>query len=110
NEIGRALARFVRDHFMVREAIERRLARADLASRVGAWLEQSDNAAHLSRDLSRALDWSMRAVDGAELRTAVKQGLREAFGQAPLNMALSMLLDVLRSGAHAEVLMSQIAA
>ena len=25
NEIGRALARFIRDHFLVREAVERRL-------------------------------------------------------------------------------------
>jgi len=108
NEIGRALARFIRDHFLVRAAIEGRLERADLASRVGAWLEQGENAAHLSRDVSRALDWAMRAVDGHELRGAVKQSLREAFGQAPLNMALSMLLDVLRAGPYAQTLVDQL--
>ena len=108
NEIGRALARFVRDHFLVREAIERRLARADLAGRLGAWLDQAGSSANLSRDVGRALDWAMRAVDGQELRAGVKQSLREAFGQAPLHMALSMLLDVLRSGPHAQALIDQL--
>ena len=39
NQIGRALARFIRDHFLVREAVERRLSRTDLALRLGAWLD-----------------------------------------------------------------------
>ena len=51
NEIGRALARFIRDHFLVREAVERRLSRTDLAARLGAWLEDGRNAARVSRDL-----------------------------------------------------------
>src|SRR5690606_38032987 len=63
NEIGRALARFIRDHFLTREAIEGRLARADLVSRIGGWLEKERNARLLSRDASVALDWLMRAVD-----------------------------------------------
>src|SRR5687768_18395264 len=44
NEIGRALARFIRDHFLVREAVARRLARTSLAARLGAWLEDGANA------------------------------------------------------------------
>ena len=45
NQIGRALARFIRDHFLVRDAIERRLARTNLAARLGAWLEDETNSA-----------------------------------------------------------------
>ena len=41
DEIGRALARFIRDNFLVREAIERRLARTDLAARLGGWLSKT---------------------------------------------------------------------
>ncbi|HEY8520242.1 MAG TPA: DUF445 domain-containing protein [Gammaproteobacteria bacterium] len=108
DEIGRALARFVRDHFLVREAIERRLARVDLASRIGAWLDQEATAARLARDTSRALDWSMQAVDSAELRTAVKDSLREALDQAPLHVALALLVDVLRSENHAQALIDQL--
>src|SRR5690606_41978271 len=44
NEIGRALARFIRDHFLTREAIAGRLERADLVGRIGAWLEKERNA------------------------------------------------------------------
>ena len=40
NEIGRALARFIRDHFLVREAVERRLKRANLAARLAGWLDE----------------------------------------------------------------------
>ena len=54
NQIGRALARFIRDHFLVREAVERRLSRANLAARLGAWLEDGGNAARVSRDLAAA--------------------------------------------------------
>src|SRR5690606_3577135 len=48
NEIGRALARFIRDHFLTRDAIAGRLERADLVSRAGAWLEKERNARLLS--------------------------------------------------------------
>jgi uncharacterized membrane-anchored protein YjiN (DUF445 family) len=33
NQIGRALARFIRDHFLVREAVARRFRRTNLAAR-----------------------------------------------------------------------------
>ena len=56
DEIGRALARFIRDNFLVREAIERRLARTDLAARLGAWLSKEENAARVTRDTGAALD------------------------------------------------------
>jgi hypothetical protein len=45
--IGRALARFIRDHFLVRETIERRLARGNVAARVGHWLMDEENAERL---------------------------------------------------------------
>ncbi|MCY3730006.1 MAG: DUF445 family protein, partial [Rhodospirillaceae bacterium] len=44
NEIGRALARFIRDHFLVRDAVAARLADVDLAGRIGGWLETEANA------------------------------------------------------------------
>jgi uncharacterized membrane-anchored protein YjiN (DUF445 family) len=108
NEIGQALARFVRDHFLTRDVIERRLARADLASRLGQWLEHEANAAQLSRDLGTALDWLMRAVDSAELRQAIKTSLREATGRAPLHAAFATLAEVLTSGDHAQALIDQL--
>src|SRR5690606_1302798 len=59
DEIGRALARFIRDHFMTRETVERRLERVNLAGRLGHWLAREHNARLLSRDAGIALDWLM---------------------------------------------------
>lgn len=108
NEIGRALARFIRDHFLTREAIVGRLERADLVARVGAWLEKERNARLLSRDAAVALDWLMRAVDSDDLRHALRTGIREALDHVPVNLALATLLDVALAGNHGQRLIDQL--
>ena len=110
NDIGRALARFVRDHFLVREAVEARLERTDLAARAGAWLEQEKNAALLDRDLAAALDWLLRGIDGGELRSALGASLRNTLDQVPVSRVLGTLLEVLTSGAHAQTLIDEVVA
>lgn len=108
NDIGRALARFVRDHFLVRDAIEVRLERTDLATRLGAWLEHEQNAAMLDRDLAAALEWLTRGIDGAELRAALASSLKSVSAQLPINQVLATLIEVLTSGAHAQTLIDQL--
>jgi len=110
DDIGRALARFIRDHFLVREAIERRLARTDLAARLGAWLAEEDNAARVSHDLGAALGWLLRAGDGQSLRTALGTSLRGAFDAVPVSAGLSALLEVLLAGPHAQTLVDKLVA
>jgi uncharacterized membrane-anchored protein YjiN (DUF445 family) len=110
DEIGRALARFIRDNFLVREAIERRLARTDLAARLGAWLAKEENAARVTRDLGAALDWLLRASDGNELRNGLGTILRGAFDAVPVSSGLAALLEVLLSGAHAQTLIDKLVA
>jgi len=110
NEIGRALARFVRDHFLVREAVEARLERTDLAARAGVWLSQDKNAARLDRDLAAALDWLLRGIDGGDLRHALGGSLRTTLEQVPVSRVLATLLEVLTSGAHAQALIDQVVA
>jgi uncharacterized membrane-anchored protein YjiN (DUF445 family) len=108
NDIGRALARFIRDHFLVREAVERRLDRTDLAARLGAWLDEEPNAARVSHDVTAALDWALRASDGGELRTALGGTLRQAFHEVPVSRAIATLLEVLTSGTRAQTLIDQL--
>jgi uncharacterized membrane-anchored protein YjiN (DUF445 family) len=110
DDIGRALARFIRDNFLVREAIERRLAHADLAVRLGAWLAKDENAARVTRDLGAALDWLLRASDGNELRNALGASLRSAFDAVPVSAGVAALLEVLLSGAHAQTLIDKLVA
>jgi uncharacterized membrane-anchored protein YjiN (DUF445 family) len=108
DDIGRALARFIRDHFLVRDAIERRLDRADLAVRLGTWLAHEPNAARVTRDLGSALDWLLRAGDGNGLRTALGGSLRNAFESVSVSAGLAALLEVLLGGPHAQTLTTKL--
>jgi uncharacterized membrane-anchored protein YjiN (DUF445 family) len=111
NQIGRALARFIRDHFLVREAVERRLARADLAARLGAWLEDAGNATRVGRDLGQALAWALREDGGrGELRGALGATLRSAFDDVPVNRAVATVLEVLTTGERADLIIDQLLA
>jgi uncharacterized membrane-anchored protein YjiN (DUF445 family) len=110
NQIGRALARFIRDHFLVREAVERRLARANLAARLGSWLEDSGNAGRVNRDVGQALAWALREDGGGELRGALGGTLRAAFDDVPVNRAVATVLEVLATGERADVIIDQLVA
>lgn len=108
NEIGRAMARFVGEHFLVRDAVEGRLANVNLAEKLGAWLERPDNARRLTRDLSVAMDWLLRSVDSSDLREGVKRSLKDALDRIPPSAALAALVDVLASGRHSQALVDQL--
>jgi uncharacterized membrane-anchored protein YjiN (DUF445 family) len=110
NQIGRALARFIRDHFLVREAIERRLARTNLAARLGAWLEDETNATRVSADLGSALDWALDAGGGGPLRPALGASLRTAFDTVPVSRAIATLLEVLATGERADLVIDHLVA
>ncbi len=109
DQIGRALARFIRDHFLVREAVGRRLSRTNLAARLGAWLEDSGNAARVSRDLGGALAWALQEdSSGGELRGALGLSLRSAFDDVPVNRAVATVLAVLTTGDRADLIINQL--
>src|SRR6185503_1538909 len=111
NEIGRALARFIRDHFLVREAVERRLRRANLAARLAGWLEEGDNAKRVSRDVGLALAWALHEDgSGGELRGALAGTVRAAFDDVPVNRAVATVLDVLTTGERADLIIDQLVA
>ena len=108
DEIGRVLADFIRDHFLVRETVAARLERVDLAARVGTWLAAGDHARSLGRDLSVALVWLLEATDSTQLRAALRETLRGALDRAPLTSGLEVVLDVLSSGKHSQALVNQL--
>jgi uncharacterized membrane-anchored protein YjiN (DUF445 family) len=108
NEIGQALARFIRDHFLTKDAVLPRLLQADLAGRLGAWLARSDHAHLVSRDVGHALDWLLGAVDSAELRQSLRDSLQRALEKASVSAGLGVLLEVFASGNHAQALVDQL--
>ena len=108
NEIGRALARFVGDHFLVGAAVERRLEHTALAQRFGQWLERQENAQRLSRDLGVAIDWLLRSVNSSELRGGLKSALADIIERLPVNEAAAAFVDVLTSGSNTQLLIDHL--
>ena len=108
NQIGRALARFIRDHFLVRETVAKHLDRTDLANRLGAWLDDAANAARVSRDLSAALTWSLNTEDGGEMRAALGASVHSAFDQVPISRAVATVLEVLATGERADLVIDEL--
>ncbi len=107
-DIGEALARFIRDHFLTRDAVLPRLAEADLAGRLGGWLAREDNARLVSRDLGYAVDWLLGAVDSSELRKSLRDSLQRALEQASVSAGLGVILEVFTSGDHAQALVDHL--
>ena len=110
DEIGRALAGFIREHFLVREAVEHRLQQVDLAERLGDWIGRPDNARRVSRDIGLALSWLVRAADNAELKSMLDSTLRASVTGVPLRAGVSVVVEVLASGQHAEALIDHLVA
>jgi uncharacterized membrane-anchored protein YjiN (DUF445 family) len=104
--IGRSLARFVADHFLVRTALEQSLGRLKLAANLGRWLQRPDNAASASRDVGRALQWLLAAGDTGPLRGALATSFGELTRTIPIRRLLGALIEVLATGPYADQLIS----
>jgi uncharacterized membrane-anchored protein YjiN (DUF445 family) len=110
NEIGRALAAFIREHFLVRSAVERRLADIDLAERLGEWLGRPDNARRVAHDASLGLIWLLDAADGQKLRGMLDAALRSSVAGLPLRAGFGVVVEVLAAGPHAEAFVDHLVA
>jgi uncharacterized membrane-anchored protein YjiN (DUF445 family) len=108
NQIGRALARFIRDHFLVRETVAKHLERTNLANRLGVWLDDPTNAARVSRDLGAALAWSLDTDDGGEMRAALGASVRSAFDRVPVNRAVATVIELLATGERADLVIDEL--
>lgn len=108
DDIGRSLARFIGEHFLIRDAVENRLRQVDLADRLGQWLSSEHNARLLSRDLAVAIEWLLRSVDSIELRESIAVSLRQALQRVSVSDAAATLIDVLVSGNHMLPLIDQL--
>ena len=108
DEIGRMLADFIRDHFLVGETVAARLEKADLAARVGEWLGEGNHARNLGRDIGVGLVWLLHATDSAQLRNALREILGTALDRAPLSSAFKAALDVVSSGRHSQAVVDHL--
>mgnify|MGYP003693817285 CR=1 FL=1 len=67
DQIGASLARFVRDHFLNRDALSHAWRRVDFAAGAGRWLAPAENARKLSGDAAGFCAWLLSAADNHAL-------------------------------------------
>lgn len=95
DELGDNLARFVRENFLIRDALHPRLYKLDTAGRAGAWLEQPDNARRVSEDAAAFLAWMLGILDSEALRDFMRENLHVELRQMPITPLLGRILDLL---------------
>ncbi len=104
NELGDTLARFVRENFLIRDALHPRLYSLDAAGRAGAWLEQPDNARRVSDDAAAFLAWMLATIDSEALRDFMRENLHMELRQMPVTPFLGRVLELLTAGNHHQAL------
>ncbi|MEO0973188.1 MAG: DUF445 domain-containing protein, partial [Pseudomonadota bacterium] len=96
DQLGDALARFVRENFLSHETLGARLADIDFAAAAASWLRKPDNARRVGVEAAMLLDRALEAMDDEELRDLLQSnlnvGLRSMRVAPLLGEALQMLL------------------
>ncbi|NNF52155.1 MAG: DUF445 domain-containing protein [Gammaproteobacteria bacterium] len=101
DELGENLARFVRENFLISQALEPRLASLDAAGRTGAWLAKAHNARRVSADAGAFLEWLLATMDSEALRDFLRENLHLELRQLQVTPLVGRILDLLtRSNRH----------
>jgi len=72
DQIGESLGEFVQENFLKPEVLQSRLSEADLASRIGNWLEVPGNARKVGDQLSTVLGSAIEVMRDDELQASVE--------------------------------------
>lgn len=101
DELGRNLARFVRENFLISEALAPRLASLDAAGRAGAWLAEAPNSRRVSADAGAFLQWLLATLDSEALRDFLRDNLHLELRRLQIAPLAGRILDLLtRSNRH----------
>ncbi|MCH8896259.1 MAG: DUF445 family protein [Proteobacteria bacterium] len=110
DEIGENLAAFVRDNFLVEDALQPRMRGIDFAKRVGGWMSQPDNARRLAGDAGAFARWFLDVFDSTALRHFLRENLQLTMRQIQITPLVGRSLDLLTAGDHHQELMNALTA
>lgn len=110
DEIGENLAGFVRDNFLVEDALQPRMRGIDFAIRVGGWMSQADNARRLAGDAGAFARWFLDVFDSTALRHFLRENLQLTMRQVQITPLVGRSLDLLTTGDHHQELMNALTA
>ncbi len=110
DEIGESLAGFVRDNFLVEDALQPRIRGIDFAIRFGGWMSQPDNARRLAGDAGAFASWFLDVFDSTALRHFLRENLQLTMRQIQITPLVGRSLDLLTAGHHHQELMNALTA
>ena len=110
DEIGESLAGFVRDNFLVEDALQPRIRGIDFAIRFGGWMSQPDNARRLAGDAGAFASWFLDVFDSTALRHFLRENLQLTMRQIQITPLVGRSLDLLTTGDHHQELMNALTA
>lgn len=105
NEIGESLAAFVRDNFLVADALKPRLKMIDFAQRIGGWMCIDINASRLAGDAGAFSRWFLDVLDSTALRHFLRENMHLTLHQIKVTPLIGGVLDLLTQSDHHQELM-----
>ena len=101
DEFGRSLEEFFGENFLQEEVIRERLASADIARRVGAWLGEEPNARRVVREAASVTAIGLRRLRNQDVEALVRDVLIPRFIDEPVApVAGGLLQEIVADDAH----------
>ncbi|HUJ90088.1 MAG TPA: DUF445 family protein, partial [Syntrophorhabdales bacterium] len=105
DRIGEALARFLREHFLSREVLEKKLASVDLTGSVVRWLAEKKNATRLANAFGDHIPAVLEGFRDQDLQAFVREEVTANLGKIRFAPVLAGVLRPLAQGnMHQELL------
>ena len=99
--LGQSLQEFVTDHFLTADVARDRVASADVARRLGRWLEDEGHSTRVVAEVATATGRALRALHPDEVRSLVVGSMLPRLVEEPLSPVAGRLLEeIVRDGAH----------
>ena len=101
DEFGKSLEEFFSENFLHEQVIRERLATADIARRVGAWVSEPANADRVVAEAASVLAIGLRKMRDADVASLVEEVLIPRFMAEPISpVAGGLLQEIVADNAH----------
>jgi len=102
DEIGRGLAEFVQQNFLDPNNLRLWITNADIAGRVGLWLDSSDHSALAARRSIETAATIAESLDDERVAAVVTQTSLDWMRQTPVTPLISLVVDAWLKGGGAQ--------
>jgi uncharacterized membrane-anchored protein YjiN (DUF445 family) len=101
DQLGQSLSTFVGENFLLEDTVRTRVARIDVAGRLGRWLVQPANARRATDELATALSGALAVMRDEDLRASLEFALMRRAATTDVSRPLGRFLaQVVVDGGH----------